>query len=93
MKIKHWQGYGSVIAKKIDRKINGNEIKLHIRVQGNHECGIERNDVYDVVNWLGKRFDKQLTDYRQVTSMKLEPSYDIKTHEDICDYLITYKIP
>ena len=30
MKIKHWQGYGCVIAKKIDRKINGNEIIVAI---------------------------------------------------------------
>ena len=37
MKIKHWQGYGCVNAVRVKDK----EHTLHIRVTGNHECGIE----------------------------------------------------
>ena len=45
MKIKHWQGYGTVTAKKIslEKQENGHRI-IRILVSGNHECGIECND-------------------------------------------------
>lgn len=49
MKIKHFQGYGSVSAIKKSRTITpDNKINLVIEVTGNHECGIVREDVYDL---------------------------------------------
>lgn len=59
MKIKHWQGYGTVNARKVKDK----NVTLHISVTGNHEWGIRRDDDYDLFNWLVKRFDKTQTDY------------------------------
>ena len=88
MKIKHWQGYGTVEAKKI----KDNSCTLHIRVSGNHEWGIERNDDYDLFNWLVKRFDKSQDDYRSWW-MK-EPIIKLKSYiengVDVCDYYFTY---
>ena len=80
MKLKHWQGYGNVNATKkssnIDKTTN---IKtLIIEVIGNHECGIVRNDKYDLYNWLIKRFDKSVTNERQILD------YDI--HERTVTY-------
>ena len=62
MKLKHWQGYGSVNATKKSSNIDkATNIKtLIIEVIGNHECGIVRNDKYDLYNWLIKRFDKTI---------------------------------
>ena len=59
MKIKHWQGYGTVTAKKVslEKQENGHRV-IRILVSGNHECGIECNDNYTLTNWLLKRFDK-----------------------------------
>lgn len=66
MRIKHWQGYGTVEAKKLaERNVNGTHYVL-VGVTGNHEWGLERgyNDVYGVQQWLG-RFAKgeYLVDY------------------------------
>lgn len=36
MKLKHWQGYGTVIAKKISYQKSNDIITLKIRVTGNH---------------------------------------------------------
>lgn len=56
MKIKHWQGYGTVSATRIKDK----NCTLHIRLTGNHEWGLRRDDMYDLYNWLVKRFDKSV---------------------------------
>jgi len=91
MKVKHWQGYGTVNAKKIKRTEKNGLVDLHIRVNGNHEWGIDRDDIYDFVNWLGKKLDKNLTDYRQIERLRTESSYDLQNHEDVCDYYCTYR--
>lgn len=36
MKLKHWQGYGTVVAKKISYQKSNDIITLKIRVTGNH---------------------------------------------------------
>lgn len=95
MKIKHWQGYGCVDAKKISVSTHndpfyGDTKTMHIRVTGNHEYGIERNDKYDVFNWLLKRFDKTVESYRQINSVRLVSS--IENGIDVCDYFIEYKL-
>ena len=59
MKIKHWQGYGSVDATKIGRTREPlGRVVLRVKVSGNHEWGLIREDIYDLVNWLVRRFDK-----------------------------------
>lgn len=96
MRVKHWQGYGSVDVFKISRVERNGVVDLHLRVVGNHEWGIERNDVYDVVRWIGTKCDKKLTDDRQVTKMRVDDYYvqNPKTHldEEVCDYYINYII-
>jgi hypothetical protein len=88
MKIKHWQGYGSVNAVKIKDKKH----TLHVKVSGNHEYGLERNDMYDLYNWLIKRFDKSIQTYRDFDAKN--PTVVIKSgyENDIetCDYCFDY---
>ena len=53
MKIKHWQGYGSVNVKKLaeyDTNRFTGEKKIIIEVTGMHECGLSRKDPYDIYN-------------------------------------------
>ena len=88
MKIKHWQGYGCVNAKKIE-SCNGH---LKIRVWGNHEWGLERDDKYDVFNWLVKKFSRKYKDYRDISDIILSDRYEkidgILT--EVCDYDIWF---
>lgn len=92
MKIKHWQGYGTVSAQKIPDK----NCTLHIRVTGNHEWGLLRRDAYDLYRWLVKRFDRSVPDYlewnnrlQDIRSMEGETVIDgIDT--DTCDYYFYY---
>lgn len=88
MKIKHFAGYGTVTAQKI--KDSG--CTLHIRVSGNHEWGLVRNDEYDLFNWLVKKFDKTVTDY--VEWHKRQPIIEIRegwnAETDFVDYYFTY---
>lgn len=93
MKIKHWQGYGTVSATKVrDRSCS-----LHVRVVGNHECGLYRNDMYDLFSWLVKRFDKSVPDYAAFHSrfpsvQIFEGSVQDENGKsvDTCDYLFNY---
>ena len=89
MKIKHWQGYGVVNATKVQDKDN----ILIVDVKGNHECGLERNDKYDVFNWLVKRFTKKCESYTDIIQI-LTNEYLEKTESGIvecCRYMIGYK--
>lgn len=89
MKIKHWQGYGSVNATRVKDKSC-----LHIRVTGNHECGLERRDDYDVWWWLVMRFKRGTTreDYykwkRNGGYVTMFEDYDERKKEWFCDYRI-----
>ncbi len=88
MKIKHWQGYGTVTAQKI--KDTG--CTLHIRVSGNHEWGLRRDDEYDLFNWLVRKFDKTITNYlewhRRRPIIEIREGWNTET--DVCDYYFTY---
>ena len=90
MRIKHWQGYGCVNA----TKIKDNSCKLHVRVTGNHEWGLYRNDLYDLYNWLVKRFDKSIKDstewYKLYPTVEISNEYDYVNEVDVCDYLFNY---
>lgn len=93
MKIKHWQGYGVVEAKKVSKTDNGGYTTLKVRVSGNHEWGIDLGcdswRFYDVYNWLVKRFDKTMTDYMKIVSVSTN-LYEVDG-VDCCDYVIVYK--
>ncbi len=89
MKIKHFQGYGTVNAKKTSLTENNGTCTLKIHVEGNHECGLIRDDIYDLANWLIKRFDKTFTDYRSVRNMTYESGY--KNGIETCDYTFEYE--
>jgi hypothetical protein len=53
MKRKHWQGYGTVNARVIERNIH----KILIKVEGDHEYGlaINQGDNYTLAKWLGTK--------------------------------------
>lgn len=98
MKLKHWAGYGNVTAKKVADKRND----LHIVVTGNHERGLRRDDMYDLFNWLIKRFDKSVKDmgwlefyhakHPDVLIMEFEfvdPETGLDT--DGCEYIFKYR--
>ena len=94
MRIKHWAGYGCVNARKVK---DSSPSTLHIRVEGNHEQGLVRNDEYDLYNWLVKRFDHDVQDYpdwhRSRPIIEIRPGWrtDIDMGcVDTCDYYFTY---
>ena len=80
MKIKHWAGYGCVTAKCTSAiyDSNMNLERMDIKVKGNHERGLVRNDEYDVFNWLIKRFkeSKHIDSYRNIKSISCDESYE-----------------
>ena len=88
MKIKHFAGYGTVEAKKI----NDGKATLHVHVEGNHECGLRREDDYDLFNWLVKRFDRTQKGYQEWH--KKYPVIEIvdgwNGGVDCCDYYFRY---
>lgn len=87
MRLKHWQGYGTVDAKRTEFRMNPDGTNtVAIKITGQHEYGLVRDDVYDVHRWLLKRFAKDCPDYRSVTDMKItEPADDTAVYE------ITYR--
>ncbi len=88
MKIKHFQGYGSVNAVKV----KDDTCTLHVKVTGNHEWGIRRDDLYDLFNWLVKKFDKTVTDHMSWHRLnpRVEITESISNGVDVCDYRFTY---
>lgn len=88
--ITHFAGYGKVEAKKIEDKT----CTLHIKVTGNHEWGIVREDDYDLFRWLVKRFDKTMSDYAGFYSrhprIEVIPGYDLNHKVETCDYKFNY---
>ena len=80
MRVKHFMGYGSVEVKKISKKpiINGygeKKTKLVLRVKGNHEYGLVRNDIYDVRRWIFDRFEKNFNKSDYEIYMKVKSDY------------------
>ncbi|MBO5435316.1 hypothetical protein J6A31_05825 [bacterium] len=98
MKIKHWQGYGCVSARKLsEKKLSETTAILKIEVKGNHECGIERNDTYDVFRWLlndGKRFTKDCKTYRDIYKLNITTDIVMENGQsvDIAYYEIYYRL-
>lgn len=96
MKIKHFAGYGSVNATKVEKSTHTNMLdeshtKLVVKVSGNHEWGLERDDSYDLYNWLIKRFDKGVKDYYSLNiNYTMQSGYDTKAKCETCTYTFTY---
>lgn len=89
MRIKHWQGYGSVNARKLSSSPVADGIRLVIEVTGNHECGLVRNDAYDVHRWLVSRFAKDCPDYRCIRDLRV--TSDETGDTDMARYEIIYR--
>lgn len=94
MKIKHFMGYGSVNATKLSKKTVTNfcgekYTQLSVRVTGNHEWGLRRDNTYDLYNWLIKRFDKTVGDYYTLNiNYQVKESYIGDT--ECCEYTFIY---
>lgn len=83
MKIKHWQGYGTLNAKKLSSSAD----TLIVEVWGNHEWGLELNDMYNMFNWLVKKFDTSRT-LDEFKTMKMESF--VLNGEDHCIYTMQF---
>lgn len=76
MRIKHFAGYGCVQARKVSKTdIFDNKVKLVVEVKGNHECGLERDDIYDVRRWLFNKFEKNFNGNDYDISMSIDDDY------------------
>lgn len=86
MRIKHWQGYGSVSAIKVKQTPK----EIIIRVSGLHEYGLDIGtwDKYRLVQWLGKvvKFTEE-----QVLSWTTDEQWDSDNKIDTCIYTIKLK--
>lgn len=91
-KIKHWAGYGTVQAERVKDP----SCKLHIRVVGNHECGLSTwaDTAY---GWLVHRFDKSAPQYFNFQTMFVdvregftETPNTYGNYTETCDFLFTY---
>ena len=93
MRIKHFAGYGCVNATKIKHiKTGENTQQIVIKVSGNHERGLYRNDKYDVYNWLVKRFCKDCADYKSIYYISVNLDYERINNLDteVLTYYIDY---
>ena len=98
MKIKHFAGYGSVEAFKIYKKsvtdkFGEKKTQLAVKVKGNHEWGLERDDTYTLYHWLIKRFDKSVGDYYRLNIEYTKNDYYVEENNldvECCDYVFTY---
>ena len=94
MKLKHFAGYGTVNAYKINKKVTNNgSVALTIKVIGDHERGLYCWDIYTLKHWLIDRFDhkaKELNPY----NMRFDHSfsYELINNEyvDTITYLFMY---
>lgn len=80
MRIKHWQGYGSVDVKKVSKttfvnKWGEKKNRMVLRVRGNHEWGLVRDDIYDVKRWLFDRFEKSFKGNEYNIEMDIQDDY------------------
>lgn len=87
MKIKHWQGYGTVNAVKEGRLVHDGWVILNIKVTGDHEWGLVRDDEYDLINWLVKRFDKSFKGNHVLYGYES----GVKDGVEYCRYQFEYK--
>jgi hypothetical protein len=80
MRVKHFQGYGSVEVKKVSKTTFTNvwgekKTRLVLSVKGNHECGLVRDDVYDVKHWIFDKFEKNFSGSEYDIDMSIQDDY------------------
>ena len=97
MRVKHFAGYGSVEVKKVSKKpiINGygeKKTEMVLRVKGNHECGIVRNDIYDVKRWIFDKFEKNFkgNDYDIYMDIKSDYINENGIDVEVATYIFVY---
>ena len=91
MRIKHWQGYGCVNAKRIStRRIGIADYEVEILVRGNHEWGLEAVSRYAIWEWLMKKLVKDCTSWTYITDWTIKSGYDPHTRERTALYTIDY---
>ena len=97
MRIKHFAGYGSVEVKKISKKYYVNEYgenktRLVLRVKGNHEWGLVRNDIFDVKKWLFDKFEKNFTKKEYDIDMDIKSDYVNENghNVEVATYIFVY---
>ena len=97
MRIKHWQGYGHIDATKIEKKSRDGRTFIAIKLKGNHEYGLHRDDTYDIARWLLPKFAKEFKNgeksYRDIEYMQLTDGYekDGNGYVETCLYEIQYR--
>ena len=92
MRIKHFQGYGSVQAKKVSKTTIGDKTKLVIEVKGNHEWGLVMDDIYDVKRWLFDKFEKNFKGEYYNIEMSIKDDYvrEGKIDVEVATYTFIY---
>ena len=99
MRIKHWQGYGSVNAKVKEKdstySLQGMTNRcVVIEVRGNHEYGLEvYKDNYTVAKWLGKVggfTPEELVSYTSFSYYERDNAKGLD--EECCNYTINLKV-
>jgi hypothetical protein len=97
MKVKHFMGYGSVEVKKVSKTTINNQYgekktKLVLRVKGNHECGLIRDDIFDVRRWIFNKFEKNFKGNDYDIDMYFESDYiNENGHEvEVATYTFVY---
>lgn len=95
MKLKHYSGYGTINAYKLKKETKNGITNLVVEVVGNHEQGLERDDIYTLKRWLIDRFDKTAKD---VNPYKIDYNYisDYQTIDgrsvEACLYMFWYNV-
>lgn len=96
MHIKHWQGYGIITAKKIKKTTKNGETTLTVKVSGNHEYGLVRDDIYDLKRWLIDRYDKSAKDINCYSiDYDYNSGYERNANgidEEYCIYTFRYEV-
>ena len=92
-KIKHFAGYGCVMAEKIEKT----EHSIHIRVTGNHERGLRPYCNDTAYEWLVPRFDKTAPKYYDPRTMGMhyeegftETQNTYGNYTEQCDFTFYY---
>ena len=100
MKIKHYQGYGIVEAKKLKtRKLTKAERgveyadlplrEVQIFVKGNHECGLLTLEKYAVHRWLCTKLVKDCESFMDIIDVNAEPGMTKENGLDVETALYT----
>jgi hypothetical protein len=97
MRVKHFMGYGSVEVKKVSKTTFVDDFGkktsvLVLSVKGNHECGLVRDDIYDVKSWIFDKFEKAFNGKYYDIDMDIKSDYENENgHEvEVATYTFVY---